>query len=132
MIMTTSVVALQYAPQILVPGYISGGNNLSFQVSVPADAKPGAVGSVSLASDVGFNACVDVAPNSKKNGGAYANVDVTRYFQIAGGTNPNEDYYQVAPGEDFYVNITIAHDGKQGGGNWPEPKRIRAECRAAQ
>lgn len=135
--MTTSVVKLPYAPQQLIEGFISGGNNLSFETEVPADAKPGAVGSVSLAPDADFNACVCQAGDSTTFKGDYRDVAQTMYFQIASDPpnvpKPGSVYpFQVNAGELLYTNITIAHDGKQGGGNWPAPKRIRAECRAAQ
>lgn len=130
--MGTSVVKVPYAPQELVAGEISGGNPLSFAIVVPEGAVPGSVGSVSIAADAPFNARVSLEDDSETFGGTYREVDQTLYFQIAGGANPHNQYYQVAPGAAMFLNVTLAHDGKQGGGNWPEPRRLRCECRAAQ
>lgn len=132
--MTTKVVVVPYVPQTLVDGDVAGGQDLSFRVDVPADAKRGGTGSVSVGSLGGasFNAIVTLSNSPDVHTGTYRSVDQTFYYQIA--TTPVSEavatggLYQAGAGEPMYLNITLAHDGKPGHG----PHTARCECRAAQ
>jgi hypothetical protein len=135
--MTTPQKYLPYDPQTPVVGQVGPGLNLAYHIEVPSDAAPGSVGSVSLSEygDAPFNACVGLFPTNDNFTGHYALVSRTCYFQIATtppNPHPEPGTYQVGAGEAMFLTVSIAHDGKQGGGNWPGPKSVRAECRAAR
>lgn len=134
--MSTTIVSVPYAPQALVDGDVAGGKDLSFKIDVPADAKQGGVGSISVGSLGGasFNVRATLSNSPDVQTGTYRSVDQTFYYQIA--TTPvsakaaEGTYYQAGAGEPMYLNITLSHDGKEGGGQGP--KTARCECRAAQ
>lgn len=129
--MSTTVVKMDYnAPQQRYTSVLDTGVDVSAQYALPADAIPGAVGSIST-MDYGsapFNASVTLAYNDSDFSGTYQSVEQTLYFQIAGGSHPRQDCKQYKPGSTVYVNVTLAHAGKEGKG----PKNIAFEPRHPQ
>ena len=134
----TTVVAVPYypgpggqAPQL---GQISSGHPLQFRVDVASDATIGAKGSISVRyqDSAPFKAGVTFAYDPSDFSGSYGICDRIYRIQIQsefGPPDPNMDWTckQVHPGATFYINVTLAHDGKPGGANWPAPKTIAAE-----
>ena len=130
--MTINVIPVDYnAPQQLYRGTLDAGQDVSYAIPIPADATPGAIGSISVdegGDSAPYQASLTLTTTATDFVGHYQLVEQTYYIQIAGGQHPRQDALQVSPGTSLYVNATLAHNGKTGHG----PKSIALQLRKPQ
>lgn len=116
--MKTQIVDMNVDPYAYRPFQLSAVLQASLKLVIPDTVTVGMVASLETLEygSAPFKASVLMTQDPNDFDGFWAGVSRTFWMQIGGTPPPGTANIVVNPGETWFFNVTLAHDGKTGGG----------------